>query len=457
MNWLRGFIGLLLLLCVTFMAAAQTSNSIPILQRAMAVDSLAVAPVSAAYPVGFALLTHPPDQYVAFYDDNHRLTVAQRKLDQRQWTFYPLPDVTGWDSHNYITLAADDDGFLHLSADMHVARLKYFRTAKPWDASTFQRIDKMTGENEVHCTYPKFLRGANNEFLFTYRDGGSGDGNQVYDIYNLKMQTWRPFLDNPLTDGHGTNSAYFDGPVRGPDGWFHLVWVWRATPDGATCHDLSYARSRDLKHWETGAGQPLSLPIRVGSSEVVDPVPEHDGMSNGNIKIGFDAMGRVTISYHKNDTNGYTQPFIARLENGRWVLHQVTDWPATWHFGGIGTLVSAIRLGRVQARPDGRLTEDFDHFKFGKGTWLLNPETLRATGEVARQVTPPELDEVEGNFPGLEVHWSDDLGHSGAAGEEYKLRWETLDVNRDHPREGELPAPTMLKVVEVKIEPGPGT
>ncbi len=41
------------------------------------------------------------------------------------------------------------------------------------------------------------------------------------------------------------------GPVRGPDGLFHVVWVWRDTPDRATNHHLSYARSRDLQRWET--------------------------------------------------------------------------------------------------------------------------------------------------------------------------------------------------------------
>ena len=89
--------------------------------------------------IGFALLTHPPDQFVAFYDSRHRLTVGQRKLDKRKWTFNKLPDVTGWDSHNSIALTADDNGYLHLCGDMHVARLKYFRTTKPWEASTLKR------------------------------------------------------------------------------------------------------------------------------------------------------------------------------------------------------------------------------------------------------------------------------------------------------------------------------
>lgn len=450
MYWLRILFSLGLALRVGTSFA--DSKSIPVIQSAVAVDSLDVSRVSAAYPVGFALLTHPPYQIVAFYDARHRLTIAERKLPGRDWIFSELPDVTGWDSHNFIALTADADGYLHLSGDMHTSPLKYFRTTKPWDASTFKRIDRMTGVDEERCTYPHFLRGAGNQLLFTYRDGGSGDGNQMYDRYDLKTQTWQPFLNSPLTDGQGTNNAYFNGPVRGPGGWYQLAWTWRATPNAATCHDLCYARSRDLKHWETSAGQPLTLPIRVSNCEIVDPVPEHGGLSNANIRIGFDALGRVTITYHKNDANGDTQPFIARLENGHWVLHQVTNWPVPWDFSGMGTLAAEIHLGPVIAHPAGLLTMDFDHFKFGAGTWVLDPKTLATTGQVVVEDTPPALDSPTGDFPGLLVHWAGDSGTSGVAGLSYRLRWETLDANRDHPRNGKLPEPSMLEVVAVETK-----
>src|SRR5690349_17117875 len=65
-------------------------------------DLLDVAPVWSGHPVGFALLTHQGRQFVAFYDDQRRLTVASRLIAQRQWHFVRLPVVTGWDSHNYI-------------------------------------------------------------------------------------------------------------------------------------------------------------------------------------------------------------------------------------------------------------------------------------------------------------------------------------------------------------------
>jgi hypothetical protein len=419
-------------------------------QRATVVDTIDISRVWSAHPVGFCLLTRAPFQFVAFYDDKRQLTVAQRRLDGRDWTFHKLPVTTGWDSHNYVTLETDDKGFLHLSGDMHCVALKYFRSSKPLDASTFERIDRMTGEVEKRTTYPRFLFGPENELIFTYRDGGSGNGNQIFNVYDSGTRTWSRLMDKPLTDGEGERNAYFQGPVQGPDGWFHLAWVWRETPDAATNHDLSYARSKDLRHWENAAGKPLKLPIKLNDGAIVDPVPQNGGMINGNAKIGFDDKGRVTISYHKHDAAGNTQPWTARLEDGGWKFYQIADWPWRWDFGGGGSLNFAISIGPVTRESDGRLTQTYSHAKFGGGTWLLDPVTLRATGKVERRSAPVALGKVEGSFPGLKVKTAGDSGASDKPGIRYLLRWETLDANRDRPRTGPLPEPSMLRLVVVK-------
>lgn len=415
---------------------------------AMALD---VAPVWSAHPVGFALLTQAPHQFVAFYDEQRRMTVAARTLDQKQWQFVRLPLTTGWDSHNYITMALDDDGYLHLSGNMHVAPLVYFRTARPFDITTLERIPRMTGADEQHCTYPRFLRGPNDALLFTYRDGRSGNGNEIYNVYDPKARAWRRLLDRPLTDGEGRRNAYFDGPKRGPDGYFHLCWVWRESPDCASNHDLSYARSKDLVHWETGAGQALKLPITLETAEIVDPVPAKGGLINGNAVLGFDAQRRPVISYHKYDANGFTQVYDARLENGRWKIYRVSDWNYRWDFSGGGTIPFEIRLGPVRVEPDGRLSQSYRHVKYGSGAWLLDPVTLRPSGQLpALAAYPPALAQAESKFPGMQVKWAGDAGSSGEPGVRYVLRWETLGENRDRPRPGPLPAPTMLRLYRLK-------
>ena len=232
-------------------------------------------------------------------------------------------------------------------------------------------------------------------------------------------------LDQSFTDGEGERNAYFDGPIKGPDGYFHLAWVWRDTPDASTNHDLSYARSKDLKKWETGAAsKPLTLPIKLTTADIVDPVPVKGGIINGNVRLGFDDQGRVTISYHKNDAAKNTQPWTARLEDGQWKTYQITSWPWNWNISNTGSLIFPIRIGPITNEGDGRLTQSFQHSQFGSGTWLIDSRNLTAIARASRQNSPPELYRIEGNFPGLKVNQAQDVNKNPQSDTSYVLRWK---------------------------------
>ncbi len=401
-------------------------------------------------PVGIQLLTRQRTQYVAFYDENRHMVVGSRALDSKDWRFNTLPTDLGWDSHNYVRMAFDDAGQLHLSGNMHNVPLIYFRTTQPGDVMSLQRVDAMVGKNESSCTYPTFLRGPGNEFLFTYRDGHSGDGSQIFDVYDTATQKWGRLLDQPLTDGRGKMSAYPQGPTRGPDGYFHLVWTWRDTGDCATNHDLSYARSKDLVHWENSAGKSVALPLTIDNAEIIDPVPVHGGLINGNTQIGFDADKRLIVSYQKFDADGNTQIYNARREGDRWVIYQASDWRYRWDFSGFGSIPFEIHVGPVQVMADGSLGQSYSNIKYGAGMWKLDPATLKPIGTITQPPAhPAELDRVESSVPGMEVRWAGDAGASGEKNVRYWLRWETLPSNRDKPRSGPLPDPTMLRVYKI--------
>lgn len=407
---------------------------------------LDITPVWSGHPVGFALLTHDEHQFVAFYDAQQQMTVAARTLDSTDWHFVRLPETIGWDSHNYVTITIDDEGYIHLSGNMHCAPLVYFRTAKPYDIDSFERIPSMVGNNEKRCTYPRFFRGSNNELIFTYRDGSSGNGDQIYNVYDHETKDWQRLLDQPLTSGQGKMNAYLYGPKRGPDGFFHLCWVWRNTPDCSTNHDLSYARSKDLVHWETSSGKPLSLPITIETAEIVDPVPAGGGIINGNTKLGFDSQNRPIISYHKFDENGLTQLYNARLENGNWKIYQTSDWNYRWDFSGGGSIPFEIGFSPVKVEANGSLKQSYRHVKHGSGIWKLDEVTLKPIGKIKpRPSHPKELNKVQSDFPGMQVHWRGDSGKSGEPNVRYSLRWETLGHNRDRARE-EAPPPSMLRL-----------
>jgi hypothetical protein len=416
-------------------------------------ESLDIAEVPAGFPVAFCLLTAGQRQYVAYYDKQRRMTVAARSLDASEWEYKVLPSKVGWDTHNYITMAIDDDGHLHLSGNMHCVPLIYFRTSTPGDIATFERIAAMTGENEQRCTYPMFMRDTEGRLLFKYRDGGSGNGNDIYNVYDLKKRTWKRFMDAPLTDGQGEMNAYVHGPHQGPDGWFHIVWVWRDTPDCATNHHLSHARSKDLLHWESAAGDRVELPLTLDKEALwVDPIPSGGGIINGCERLFFDADNRPVISYHKADAAGNMQIFAARFEDGKWVRRVLTGWDTPVAFSGYGSMgFIGIRISGLTRAEPGVLTMTYRHRDHGSGRLVVDEKTLRP---VERKITvvpeyPRELNSVESDFEGMGIRRASDLCGSDDDGVRYILQWETLGRNFDRPRQPPLPQPSMLRLYKL--------
>lgn len=401
-------------------------------QRIEAVDR-----VWAGHEVPFALVVTDSRIYVGYYDAARQLSVASRPRGSSWWTYVRLPSWVGWDSHNSIAMAVDAEGQLHVAANMHNDPLVYFRTTSAGDVRTLVRVPAMVdAAAERSMTYPVFLKDAAGRLIFKYRDGGSGRGREIYN--RLDGGAWRRLTDAPLVDGEGKRSAYFVGPVAGPDGWFHLSWVWRDTPDAATNHTLSYARSRDLVRWERSDGTPLPLPIRLGDAEVVDPVPVRGGMINNNTPIGFDAAQRPVVAFHKYDAAGNTQVFVARREAKGWRVVQTSDWQGfRWNFGGLGSLDFRLRVAapvvegnalRVPVVRDGKPID-----------LLLDAKTLARIGE-RPGVTPADRLAARIDVPtGMQLNTVED--RSGAA-----IAWATLPPNRDLPREN-VPEPTVLRLV----------
>lgn len=402
-----------------------------------------IAYVWAGHPVGFGLLVEQGHIYVAYYDADRRITLIGRKLGETTWTRMKpqgvdLPErgrnsrFTGWDSHNFLRLGLDETGRVHLAGNMHGDPLIYFRMERPHDVKSLVRVDRMTGERETRCTYPLFFKGPEGALFFRYRDGGSGNGSDLYNRYDAATGVWTRVWPSALLDGEGRRNAYALDPVLGPDGRFHLVWMWRDTPDCATNHTLSYARSRDFVQWETSRGEPLRLPITLAQGEVIDPAKPGDGLINMTLALGFDAEQRPLVAYHRYDRDGRSQVFVAKPADMRWETRPVSAWDFRWSFSGMGSIVGEVMVGAPRVDAGGRGWVDFATTTAGAGVLRFDPRSL-AGGPAgpAVAVLPPEVLTVMGTYPGLEVQTQE----VRAAGKRWVLRWETLPRNRDLPRE----------------------
>ncbi len=407
------------------------------------IETVDIGDVWSRHPTAFALFTQKDQQFAAFYDSERYMTVVQRTLGAATtgggavWKTKKLsPQVVQCDSHNYVTMAVDRDGYVHVSGNMHGNPLVYYRSKTPLDVSTLEAVTPMVagGANEAQATYPQFFFDAKGDLIFAYRDGASGNGNYIFNKRNGSAGTWTRLLASPLINGTTDNlSAYPVGPVRGPDDWFHLVWVWRESADAETNKDLSYIKTQDFVNWKTAAGGALTLPITHSTAGIiVDPVPSKGGMINNNTKIGFDSQGRVILSYHKNDSKG-TQLFNARREGQSWAIHQTSNWDWTWQFSGQGTLEFDIVVEPVQLQSNGNPIQNwFNRHYDGWGAFTLDPNTLAATSTIAPQLPyPSELDKPVSATAGMTVQWAEDAGSSPDPAVHYVMRWEALPSNRD--------------------------
>lgn len=430
------YLCLLLLVLVPPGALAQgksgsSDHQIKILER-IEVDS-----VPADFPVSFSSLTYNEWQFVAYYNKNRNLSVASRRVSDSKWNYKVLPTKVGWDTHNRITMTMDRDFCLHVTGNMHNDSMTYFKTEEALDISTFKKIFPLVSvQDELSCTYPNFLKTPDNQIIYSYRTGGSGNGITISNIYDEKTKSFKRLTDKPLFDGLGEMSAYARGPRLGPDGFYHVAWLWRNTPRCETNHSLSYARSKDLIHWENMPGTKSDLPITPRKKLfTVDPVPPGGGAINGAYGLFFDLDNSPLIVYMKYGKIGNNQFFVAKPEKGNWTIKQVSNWNYRWEFTGPGSITFEIRLKNAQVTKNNQIKISYWHKNRGDGELIVDQESLSLIEDneveiVEKSEYPEELIEPVSSDKGLMVHWMKLRNQNQMSNEYYSLRWETMGKRR---------------------------
>jgi len=431
------------------------------LERYKLLDSSKISDVWSGHPVDFALVEMGNILYMAYYDSSRKMTVAKYDVSSEAVTYKSIESTLGWDSHNFIAMALDSLGYIHVSGNMHSSGLVYFRSTAPYDIQSLVK-STMTGQNETNMTYPVFFRGNSGELIFTYRDGTSGNGNQLYNVWNHNTKKWTRLFGSALIDGEGLRNAYTGGPYLGPDGYYHMYWMWRETADAGTTHDVCYIRSKDLVNWENAAGTKLTLPVKMSSPGVfVDTIAQNSGLINRGA-IGFDSKNQLILTYHQydNTANKYTQLYNARREGNQWKIYQTSDWAYQWSIGGTGTLVLQVTFGAV-IKSGSVLTQSYYHVKNGTGVWELDETTLKPKSGVISSLWPSDLEKPLRTD--MVVHWLKSQGPITCAGTfsnstsnppadpsvVYALRWETMPENQDKARDP-IPAATKLMLYKFK-------
>ncbi|MDX9752737.1 MAG: BNR repeat-containing protein [bacterium] len=389
----------------------------------------AAEPTVRQIPVALGLASHPVNggdcfvsdgtsEYLAFYDTQHQMTVAKRKLGEETWDFATLPEKVGWDTHNCILIFLDRTGHLHVTGNMHGHPLKYYRTATPGDIYSFQGIHRWAGFKEERVTYPSLLKLRDGSIHMMYRFGGSGNGMRILVHYDEETQTWTgpgtAFISG--MDEDPTCNAYpFGGIVEDAQGRLHIAWCWRQTPDVLTNFNINYAMSDDGGlTWKRSDGTGLDLPITPRNAEVVEAIPQNHGLMNGGTLL-IDPQGRPYIGYTHFDAKERNQIYVATLEGTEWKVVQVSDWDIQFRFSGGGTIPQSPPIPRLGLL-DGKISITYSSplVKPSQGTTEIPREALLSSQpedfiykpvQSERQSIPHVRAVCGGPLPTGEIHY----------------------------------------------------
>ena len=428
---------------ISGVAAAQTFD------KAGCFEVEAIDRVWSGHRVAFDYIGKGDHQIVAYYDASRQMSVAYKPYPTGNWIYQKLDSYLGWDSHNSVVIGLDEEGYIHIVGNLHVNPIVYFKSENPYDVRSLKRVDFMADkETESRMTYPEFFNDAEGKLYFKYRNGRSGSGNEIYNAFNAKDGTWQRLHDSPLVDGEGERNGYFWGPVLGPDGYFHLSWVWRETPVAASNHDISYAKSKDLVNWQKSDGTEISLPMKLSNSEAAVPLPQFSGILNGHTPIGFDNKARPLISFQAYDEKGDSQLFIARNDSGSWKSFQISNWKDSRQelnmTGALPTTLIVKKPAKLLDSGDIEVYADLDGTSYA---YILDADSLEVKSEITDSQIPSALLAYDrANDMPLYTKALKQLSlenNHPTAGKRFYLAWEALPPNRDKGR-AFIPEPTTL-------------
>jgi hypothetical protein len=292
-----------------------------------------------------SLVTYRGTQYTAWYDADRSVVLAKRKSGAPAWQIRRTAfKGNAADAHNTISIMVDGAGYLHLSWDHHNNQLNYARSVHPGALEMSAKMP-MTGRNDRSVSYPEFYRQHNGNLLFFYRDGGSGRGNLVINSYDTHTQQWTQLHSN-LVDGEGKRNAYWQAYLD-RQGTIHVSWVWRASPDVASNHDLSYARSRDGgKTWEKSTGEKYTLPITAATAEKAWVIPQNSELINQTSMSADDQGNPVIATYWREQGAAVPQYHLVYHHGQAWQSLELGFRTTPFSLSGGGT--KRIPIARPQ-------------------------------------------------------------------------------------------------------------
>ncbi len=316
------------------------------------------------------LTTFDGYQYAAFYDNNGNIVLGRRSSNAAQWslvtTGYQISSTLLSDDHNVIAIGIDSNGYMHMSWGMHNNPLNYVISTTPvtgtgWSGSSLAfttvgtPVDAATGvnTNNNEVTYPEFYTTPQGDLLFSYRNGGagggSGNGNNYFDIYNPATKAW---TQDFTINGEATSvNGYINRLAYTSTGTLMMSWTWRATPNWQTNSNIMFAQSSDNGGaWTTQSGvseESSQGGITQSTGQIVESIPQGSSLINqSNMAVDDNNNPLIATWYAPGSLNGggnNTRQYMLDYYNGAsWQTSQITDRPAGEAYDSSGAYVRQL-------------------------------------------------------------------------------------------------------------------
>ena len=291
-------------------------------------------------------------QFAAYYTTASEIMVARRQVGAAAWQVYDsgIADSTVSDDHDVIAIAVDSAGYMHMSWGMHNITLQYAISNTPVTGAALNSITftQQTAANDPtlfpnsgadtnEVTYPQFYTIPNSSnLLFTYRNGGSGggsgNGNQYFDVYNPSTKT---FSHNFVINGELTSvNAYLNRLVFDSNSNLLMSWTWRATPNWQTNSNIMFAQSPDVgtTWFQQGGGPQYTLPIIQSGTpassvgQIIETIPQNSSFINQTSMTVDNSNNPLIATYlAPNSGNPNRQYVLYYYSGGQWRSTQVTN------------------------------------------------------------------------------------------------------------------------------------
>ena len=357
-------------------------------QSATPIKSWDIDKVWTGVPVDYAAVRSGDEVVAGYYDQSRRLTLSVLPLKGGKPTHIHLPDTyKGWDGHNYVTLAVDRAGTIHVAADMHDDPLKYYQLRKPYGQGQ-ATVTPMVGTEESSVTYPNFYHSADGDLIFGYREGKTGDGTWLFNRWT--GTSWVRLFPGPTFSERHEGKAVNAYPrvVKDAQGTFHFALQWRKPGGLSENFRITYARTRDFVHWYRLDGSAIELPVTPDNSSIVVDAGTEMGLRSGPISV--DELGRPLISFTRYASDGVNAGYVARGDASTgWQVEEIARTDRRWVVEGRGIGNRAIAVGsKAVVFRDGAPIACFRIRSRGLDCQMLDAKTLKPLKPVSLETDP---------------------------------------------------------------------